>query len=174
MTSNKQRCLTLLFITTCALSWWGCSESDNNHPTTAGTDNATITDLLADAPPDWTEFLTWAEQKLEAPTSPAPLPENPKMGDARWPIIRLNEKKLFTGAGKQSDWTAQPENNAPLARLGPFRSDQPTPLFNIRKAPKASPDGEDALVLMFAGFNVPCEDVGCIDLTLSVPFGQHV
>jgi arylsulfatase A-like enzyme len=118
--------------------------------------------------------LTWAEQRLQTRPDPVPIPASPPSAAPRWPVVRLTEPGTFGNARKTSAWEPAPAGNGALAQLGPFRSDQPTPTFQVRPARKATAEGKDSLELGIGGFDVRCEDVGSVELTIRVPFGRHL
>ncbi len=166
--------LHALLVCAALLPWGGCSDSD---PTSAAGAPETVAapDPLADAPADWTEFLAWAEQKLEAPTPAVPIPASPKLAKPPAALVRLADPTTFLRARKACDWTAPAQDAAALATIGPFRSDAPpSTRFEARPVAKATADGRPSLALYAGGFLVQSEQVGGIELTLSVPFGKYI
>lgn len=149
----------------------GCSEAP---PASSGGGPAAPADPLADAPTEWSAFLTWAEKKLQSEPAAVPLPDSPETAQPRWALVRLDDTIMFRKAGKTCGWTAPPSGSGALAEVGPFRSDRPTSTFQVTVAPRATPDGKDSLALAIGGFELQREDVGSIELTISVPFGKHV
>ena len=159
----------------CALlPWCGCSDSDPassaGKPETAG-----APDPLAGAPADRTEFLAWAEKKLESPTPTVPIPVSPRLGKPPAGLVCLTDTMTFRRARKACDWNPPDRDDTALATVGPFRSDDPaTNEFATQLVPKTTADGEDSLALFFGGFQVQSEEVGGVELMLSVPFGKHI
>ncbi len=155
------------------LTWCGCSDSDPassaGKPEIGG-----AADPLADAPAEWPAFLAWAEKKLQAQPGAVLIPDSPDTAQPRWVLVRLDDTMTFLKARKTCEWTAPPSAGGALAELGPFRSDQQTPVFQVRPAGRATREGKDSLALAIGGFELRREDVGSIELTVSVPFGEHI
>ena len=129
---------------------------------------------MSESPREWAPFLEWAEQLLQTPTAPVPLPEIPAPAEACWPLIRLDDPALLGDAETGAARADVGDQTTPLAVLGPLRSDKRTPNFDWRVSPKASSEGKDSLVLLIGGFEVQSEDVGSIEMTLRTPYGRHL
>ena len=173
-------CLSTILPALCLAG--GCSDNPHTNgtktdtnPKTTSSSTATI-DPLVDAPVDWLPFLKWAEKKIEEPTANAPLPSDPRLSEAAYPLLHLADVALFESAEKRCDWKlTAPAENALLAELGPFRSDQPpTDQFKCQAAPKTAANSPDALLMAFSSFSVPCDEVGSIGLTMNIPYGKYV
>lgn len=156
------------------LPWCGCSDPD--PASSAGApDTVSTPDPLADAPAGWNEFLSWAEKKLEAPTPSTAIPASPELASTPATVVRLADPATFRTAQGVSDWAAPARDTAALATIGPFRTDAPpSDTFAVQPVGKATADGKPALALFAAGFQVQSEQVGGIEMTLSVPFGKHI
>jgi arylsulfatase A-like enzyme len=152
----------------------GCSDSNPPDSSSGSRDQAVPKDPLADAPAEWTAFLTWAERKLQTQPAAVPIPDSPGMPRPRWTLVRLDDTATFRWARKTCGWTAVPSDSGALAEVGPFRSDRQTPTFRVIPAPKATPDGKDSLALAIGGLELQREDIGSIELTVSIPFGRHI
>lgn len=151
----------------------GCSRSAPADTPESATGQVEA-DSLEGAPDDWGAFLTWAENKLQSQPPPVPLPASPELGQPRGPLYRLSDPDHFNRSRRKSDWTAPARLGSALAEIGPFRSDQRTGTFSSAPTARATPEGKDALSLSMRGFAVQCEDVGSIELTIRVPFGEHI
>ncbi|MFQ5806306.1 MAG: sulfatase-like hydrolase/transferase [Phycisphaerae bacterium] len=152
----------------------GCSDPDPVNSSDGSQRPATPKDPLANAPAEWSAFLRWAEKQLQTRPQAVPLPDAPNTAQPRWALVRLDDAAAFRKAAKTCNWTAPALGSSALAEVGPLRSDQPTPRFRVTPAPKATPDGKDSLSLTIHGLELRREDVGSVELTMSVPFGRHV
>ncbi len=168
--------LPLLLVATSSVlySVGGCSEPDPTDSRTKSPGAAVRQDPLAGAPGEWSEFLAWAEKKLDSHPSPVPLPASPGIAQPGSSPIRLADATIFRKARRACNWTAPSHTSRALATIGPFRSDQPGPTFAAQIVLKATADGGDSLALLIGGFQVQSEEVGSIDLTLRVPYGKYV
>jgi len=118
-------------------------------------------DPLAGAPKEWPRFLTWAETELAKTSAPVPLPDQPRMAENRWKVIRLAEQ--LPQAEVKCDWHAAPSAAEALASVGPFRSDPP----------KTAAAGTRMHRLHIAGFDLHREQVGCMVLEIRQTRGAH-
>jgi len=139
----------------------------------AGGGQKTSPDPLAEAPQDWDAFLAWAEKKLQSSPDPVPLPQNPALPRPRWPVLRLDAPTRLEAAQKRCAWQRRETPVEPLAEVRDVRSTQPRPPVEVRRMPKATPDGKDALAVVMRGFRVSREEVGALELDVHIPFGTY-
>jgi hypothetical protein len=119
-------------------------------------------------------FLRWAKEQLETQPEAVPMVAPRATPPARWSVLRLDDRELVAGSRRSCGWKAGTAATVPGTRLGPFRSDKPGPTFSPQPVPKDTRVGKDSLALLIGGFRIRCEDIGSIELTLSVPYGKHV
>jgi len=155
-----------------ALFTSGCSSRPQAQPTSSAEDEARA--ILREAPQDWRKFLTWARKILLEDPQPVPLPDSPELPEPHWPVQRLTDAATFRRAVKEPARQRKARSPRVLLEIGPFRSDRPTPTFSTQVARKATEDGRDALKLIMGGFEVDRDQVGMIELELTVPFGRYV
>ncbi len=148
----------------------GCSRSDSAEARRG----SPAADALAGAPAAFSDFLTWAGQKLQEQPAAVPIPDAAPITQ-RWPVLHLDDASRLAAARIESAWVAKESAVRPLAEVGPFRSDRPQPpTFIVRRSPKVTPDGRDALGMVLTGLDLDCRQVGSIELTMKVPFGRHI
>jgi len=132
-------------------------------------------DPMAGAPADPLELLTWAEARLSEPVASVPVPVRPKLPKPKWALVRLADPRAVDIAEIATTWKEPEQGPEVLAEVGPFRTSDPQARgFNVELRQRATPEGDDALMLAVRGFRVQREDVGTIELTMSVPFGRTI
>ncbi len=166
---TQKRLVCSILAAAVALFAVGCSRSGG----ASGTGDGDV-DPLKDAPADWAALLPWAEQRLQTPPAAVPLPTNPTLAEAQWPIIRLDDRGRLTMAEKRAKRPAAEDEAAVLAEVTDLRTDQRDEHLRVQVMKQATPDGKDALRLDIGGFQVERADVGQIELTVKVPFGKHI
>jgi len=134
-----------------------------------GPAQAPVPDLLAGAPTDPAAFLVWAEEQLTTFPAPVPVP-TPRVVEQRWQVVHLVDRVDAASVDVGPKAVSSP--HPPLARLGPFRSDEESPgLANDttfhRKLGRL-------VAMQISGFQVPTDAIGSIVLDVRVPFGRHV
>lgn len=126
--------------------------------------------ILADAPAELPALLDWAVPRVAEWPAAAPLPDESALGEPRMGIFRFSDE--LWRARVTCDWKPVEADAAPLAALGPFRSDRPSRQFLVQQQLVPEAAGV-ALGADIAGFRVNCEEVGSIALELRIPFGRH-
>lgn len=121
------------------------------------------------APTKLEELVPWTESTLGTFPGPQPLPAA-KLPAPKWGVDRLIDE--LDNASVTTAWESTARDTQPLARVGPFRSDQPTPLFSADK--KFNRKTGHMLELGVRGFQVQREDVGAILLDIEAPWGDYI
>lgn len=125
--------------------------------------------IVDDAPTDFAALLNWADGKLQKAPDPVPLPNNAKLPEAKWPVIRLDDR--LGSAVIRGDWTPATTQPAALAAVGPCRSDRPAPNVGLQK--QLLPDEGESLRMTLRGFRVDREQVGSIEIDARFPYGTY-
>lgn len=144
----------------------GCSGGSSATPEL----NAQEAQVLAEAPRDWAAFKTWCENELRKTNAPVPLPNNPNLSAAKWPVNRLVDD--FAKAQVACAWSQPTQATSALVHLGPFRSDRPSDNFSANT--KFDRQLGDYVELHVSGFWLQCDEVGMIRISLRAPFGRFV
>ncbi len=148
----------------------GC-DAPSGPPTAATAPSPATRD--DEAPRDWAEFARWFEREMQRTPATVPLPEAPILPDPQVELRRLDDESLLRSARLQTAWKPSLESRAALARLGPFRSDQPGPNFVAARASAGRLPSGDSIALAMRGFRVDRERVGSIELEVLVPEGRE-
>lgn len=134
---------------------------------------AKVAALLKKAPPDFPEFLAWAEPLLQEMPEATAIPPA-RLPPQQWRVIRLDDEDRLVNARITSSWTPDPQAGAALASAGPYRTDQPATLGGRRIVRNATAAGEDAMEFLAGGFRVERGEVGSMLFSMQVPFGRHI
>jgi arylsulfatase A-like enzyme len=156
--------LSLVLLLIC---WGAC---DHSGPAPERTSSPLVAVIEQEAPQQWAAFEEWVAAEIQQPRESVPLPSNPVLAEPKWPCQRLDQ--ALDQAVVTCPWQSSRDDERPLIRLGPFRSDEPAATFKVEKTFDRMLGW--AAEMTISGFLVRCEDVGRVSIDIRAPYGQHL
>jgi arylsulfatase A-like enzyme len=147
--------------------WGGCGRSETTED---GASEALLAAIEREAPQEWQAFEEWVTTEIQKVREPVPLPVNPVLAKPKWPCQRLDQ--ALDQAAITCAWQTARDDDKPLIRLGPFRSDEPAATFKAEKTFDRMLGW--AVEMTISGFLVQCEEVGRVTLDIRAPYGRHL